>query len=190
MNRNGNGWMRWIALGLGLAIAAAVVFYVTRRQEGYTQAGPDPSRTIVAAAPAARPAPPELIFADESGRGLTLADFAGRVVLVNVWATWCPPCIAEMPSLDALQARLGGERFQVVAIAIDRGGAAVARRWFEANGIAALAVHAANPARFPNWEIPASFLIDAQGRLAWRGKGIFDWEGPEADQVVRELLNE
>src|SRR5207245_6917681 len=65
---------------------------------------------------------PDLGFEDGSGKALRLADFRGRVVVLNLWATWCLPCRKEMPTLDRLQAQLGGSAFEVVAISIDRGG--------------------------------------------------------------------
>ena len=65
---------------------------------------------------------PELTFEDEKGAPLTLADFHGKVVLLNIWATWCAPCRDEMPTLDSLQTQLGGEQFEVVALSIDHSG--------------------------------------------------------------------
>ena len=64
---------------------------------------------------------PNLRFADASGKPLSLADWQGKTVLLNLWATWCVPCRQEMPTLDALEAKLGGPNFQVVAVNIDRG---------------------------------------------------------------------
>ncbi|MEH6672683.1 TlpA family protein disulfide reductase, partial [Halopseudomonas sp.] len=61
---------------------------------------------------------PELAFEDEDGRPLTLADFKGKAILLNIWATWCLPCREEMPTLDSLQAQLGGEQFEVVALSV------------------------------------------------------------------------
>src|SRR5437868_3375330 len=65
---------------------------------------------------------PELSFADESGQSHTLAEFKGKVVLLNIWATWCAPCRKEMPTLDRLQAALGGPDFAAIALSIDRKG--------------------------------------------------------------------
>ena len=73
-----------------------------------------------------RPKPldlPEIAFADGDGKPKSLADFAGKVVLLNIWATWCVPCREEMPALDKLETKLGGKDFEVVAINIDKGGA-------------------------------------------------------------------
>src|SRR6266403_886929 len=77
-----------------------------------------------------RPAP-EIAFADGAGKTVSLADFRGRVVLVNLWATWCEPCIREMPSLDRLQAALGGDDFAILLVSQDRGGDSVVGPFFE-----------------------------------------------------------
>jgi thiol-disulfide isomerase/thioredoxin len=82
---------------------------------------------------------PELRFSDGEGRPLSLADFRGEVVLLNIWATWCVPCRKEMPTLDRLQTALGGTRFEVVALSIDRGDADAVRKYVE-TGIQRLAV--------------------------------------------------
>lgn len=129
-------------------------------------------------------------FADENGTPLTPADFAGRVVLVNLWATWCPPCVAEMPSLDRLQAALAGQDFQVVAISLDRGGPAVPRRWLDQAGLKQLRVFHAPPSDFPGALLPTSILVDRAGRVAWRGEGAFDWSRDEAVAEIRMLLAE
>jgi len=73
-----------------------------------------------------RPKPldlPEIAFAEGDGKPRSLADFSGKVVLLNIWATWCVPCREEMPALDKLETKLGGKDFEVVAINIDKGGA-------------------------------------------------------------------
>src|SRR5438045_7524425 len=73
---------------------------------------------------------PEISFTDDAGRPHTLADFKGRVVLLNIWATWCAPCRKEMPTLDRLQAALGGPDFAVIALSIDRKGPEVIKKFY------------------------------------------------------------
>ena len=67
---------------------------------------------------------PEIQFSDDAGRARSLADFLGKIVVLNIWATWCGPCRREMPTLDRLQAALGGKDFQVVALSMDQIGRA------------------------------------------------------------------
>lgn len=180
-----------VAVALILAAVAGALVAKLGSDGGISYTEPRGSGTLIAATPAAqRPAATDFAFTDSTGKPLTLADFRGRVVLVNLWATWCPPCIAEMPSLDALQQRLGGPGFQVVAISLDRGGTAIAKRWLDKAGLGALAVYAADAGQFVNALLPTSYLIDAEGRLAWEGKGAFDWEGEEAVKAVETLLAE
>jgi thiol-disulfide isomerase/thioredoxin len=112
------------------------------------------------------------------------------VLLVNLWATWCPPCVAEMPSIAALTQQLGGEGFQVLAIALDRGGAPVVARWYERNAITTLPIHLGNTADYQGALLPTSYLIDKSGKVAWQGSGAKDWASPEAVTVVKQLMAE
>jgi thiol-disulfide isomerase/thioredoxin len=84
---------------------------------------------------------PEVRFQDDQGRDLTLVDFQGRVVVLNVWATWCLPCRKEMPTLDRLQARLGGKDFLVVALSIDRKGVEAVRGFYQEIGVENLTIY-------------------------------------------------
>ncbi|MDX1541471.1 MAG: TlpA disulfide reductase family protein, partial [Geminicoccaceae bacterium] len=84
---------------------------------------------------------PEIQFEDGEGEPRSLADFRGQVVLLNVWATWCAPCRREMPTLDRLQAELGGPDFQVVALSIDRQGRAAVEEFYEEIGLETLPIY-------------------------------------------------
>lgn len=84
---------------------------------------------------------PEIQFQDGDGQPKTLADFSGKVVLLNIWATWCAPCRKEMPTLDRLQAKLGGPDFEVVTLSMDRGGADNVKKFFAEIGIEHLALN-------------------------------------------------
>lgn len=182
---------------IALALAGAGALVAKLGSDGglnYTEPRGNPSVTpgapIAPIAAAARQPAKDFAFTDEAGRPLRLAEFKGRVVLVNLWATWCPPCIAEMPSLDGLAARLGSPRFQVVAVSLDRGGAGIVRRWFDRTGIRSLTLYTASAGQFVDAVLPTSMLIDGDGRIAWQGHGAYDWEGPEAVGAVEALLAE
>src|SRR5213593_1216437 len=87
---------------------------------------------------ALHPAPkslPKIQFQDSEGKTLTLADFRGKLVLLNLWATWCLPCRHEMPTLDQLQAELGGPDFQVLALSMDRGGLEAIAKFYDEVGV-------------------------------------------------------
>ncbi len=129
----------------------------------------------------AKPLPlPELVFEDESGRERRLAEWRGRFVLLNLWATWCAPCKVEMPALDRLQAKLGGKEFDVVALSFDRAGPAAPRGFFEAEGIANLGLYIDKSGRgataLKAAGLPTTLLIDAEGREIARLAGIAAWD--------------
>lgn len=135
---------------------------------------------------------PELHFQDVADRRLTLADFRGKVVLLNIWATWCLPCRREMPALDRLQRVLGGAHFQVVALSIDTGGAPAVESYFESLGMHALGVYvdptmmAANALDITG--TPTTFLIDASGREIGRHVGPARWDSPGNEQFLRSFI--
>jgi thiol-disulfide isomerase/thioredoxin len=135
---------------------------------------------------------PELRFNDADGKEHTLADFRGKVVLLNIWATWCEPCREEMPALDRLQAKLGGERFQVLALSVDQQGPATARKFYAQVGIKALALYIDPTAKaaftVDAAGLPASLLVDRQGREIGRHLGAVRWDEPEVVQRLRRAI--
>jgi len=142
---------------------------------------------------ATKPKPvPELRFNDADGRAHTLADFRGKLVLLNIWATWCEPCREEMPALDRLQAKLGGERFLVVALSVDQQGPAIARRFYAETGIKALPLYIDPTAKaaftVDATGLPASLLIDRQGREIGRHLGAVKWDDPDVVQRLRRSI--
>jgi len=136
---------------------------------------------------------PEIHFADEEGHELTLGDFGGRVVLLNVWATWCVPCRKEMPTLDRLQARLGGKDFLVIALSIDREGVAPVKRFYQELKFEKLAIYVDPSGKgsrtlvIPG--VPATLLIDRQGRETARKMGAAEWDGPEMVSLVERTIH-
>lgn len=141
----------------------------------------------------AEPQPlPEIAFQGPEGERRTLADWRERVVLLNFWAVWCAPCLKEMPALDRLQAKLGQERFEVVAISIDRGDGAGPRAFFERLELRHLRLY-----RDPTNQssralklrgLPTTLLIDHQGRELGRLEGGADWDSAEAEALIRHYL--
>ncbi|MDE2166340.1 MAG: TlpA family protein disulfide reductase [Alphaproteobacteria bacterium] len=136
---------------------------------------------------------PELHFANADGKDLSLGDFRGRVVLLNLWATWCVPCRKEMPTLDRLDAKLGGPGFEVVALSIDRRGLAAVQPFFKELGIKALRIYldqsgkAAFTLDAPG--LPTTLLIDRDGREIARKIGPAEWDSPEIEEVIRQHLS-
>ena len=129
------------------------------------------------------PVQPEMSFTGPDGELVKLGDFKGQTILLNVWATWCAPCIKEMPTLDALQKELGSETFQVVTVSLDRT-QDDAEAWFEENGIENLtAYHDGSFALSAKLEVrglPISVIYNTRGMEMARVAGDADWASPEA----------
>lgn len=132
---------------------------------------------------------PEVRFIDGDGRNRALSDFNGKVVVLNVWATWCTPCREEMPTLDRLQGALGGDDFKVVALSIDRKGLAVVRKFYGEIGISYLATYVDSSGRaFRDLAVvglPTTLLIDRAGREIARLVGPTEWDTPDMIALLR-----
>ena len=139
------------------------------------------------------PAPQEASVGDVTGGRVRLPDFAGRVVLVNFWATWCAPCIREMPSLDRLQAKLGGEGLTVMAVSQDRKGLEKAAGFYEEAGLEHLGIFLDPKGEFARalgvTGLPTTFLVDTEGRMIGALQGPLEWDEPEAVELIRFYLN-
>jgi len=135
---------------------------------------------------------PEIKFLDADGRERTLADWRGKIVLLNLWATWCLPCRKEMPALDRLQATLGSDQFQVVAISVDRTGLTGAKKFLEETKTPNLSVYADPTARLASTlraaGLPATLLIDKEGRELGRLLGPAEWDGEAARRLIQANL--
>lgn len=135
---------------------------------------------------------PELTFFDGAGNEISLADFRGEVVVLNLWATWCAPCRREMPSLDRLQARFGGDGLEVIALSLDRGDVAKVREFYDELGISSLAIYHDPEARAGRElgapGLPTTILIDRNGQEVGRLLGPAEWDSEEAIAVIQALM--
>ena len=135
---------------------------------------------------------PEINFADGKGEALTLKNWEGRVVLLNLWATWCAPCRKEMPGLARLQKELGSAKFEVVALAVDRAGAQAAAKFLGSIEAKELALYVDATARSGTSlravGMPTTLLIDDQGREIGRLTGPAEWDSDEAKRLVQAYL--
>jgi thiol-disulfide isomerase/thioredoxin len=131
---------------------------------------------------------PDAAFKGPDDAPVTLAAFRGKPLLVNLWATWCAPCVAEMPTLDKLAAAQA-DTLTVLAVAQDLQGAAIVDPWFQKAGLSTL-----QPYLDPengllvayNSALPTTVLYDAEGREVWRIIGAIDWQGAEAKALLAE----
>lgn len=138
-----------------------------------------------------RPAP-AVQFTDAEGKAHSFTDFAGQGLVVNLWATWCPPCVAEMPALDRLSVMLAPEGVKVLALSSDRGGKAVVEAfyqrlnlrhldiWLDPRGAAARGIGARG--------LPTTLIIDRDGMERARLAGEAEWDAPPLVEAVRRLV--
>jgi thiol-disulfide isomerase/thioredoxin len=191
------GFLKWAIIAFA-AVGAVAVLYVIASASFKPAGAPDLNslakgemkKLVVASAPQPAPAIP---FTDGAGKTVTLAQFKGKVTVVNFWATWCGPCVTEMPSLAKLQAAYAGAPLQVVAISVDRADdVADARKFLAQHG--SLAFYSD-----PNYALPfgvtpriaglpTTIIYDRKGMELARLSGGADWSGRDAHAVIDAVL--
>lgn len=145
---------------------------------------------------------PAIPFWNAEGQSIDLGRFRGKVVLLNFWATWCVPCVYEMPALDRLQAKLGGQGFSVVAVSIDEEGKGTVTPFFRKLGLTHLAVYldpdqrlghlyatGTNREGFALYGLPISYIIDAKGRVLGYIIGATEWTSEQATTFLRYFMD-
>jgi thiol-disulfide isomerase/thioredoxin len=169
----------FIRISLGLMVifsSGAVSFAAAAFNFAATDAGPVP----------------EVTFLDGDGQERSLQEFQGRVVVLNLWATWCAPCRKEMPSLDRLQAELGGDDLEVIALAVDRGDLDQIAAFYDELGVTNLTLYhdptakAGRVLRAPG--LPTTVVIDRQGNEIGRVLGDAEWDGEEVASLLKEAI--
>jgi cytochrome c biogenesis protein CcmG, thiol:disulfide interchange protein DsbE len=135
---------------------------------------------------------PDFVATDlETGKPVSLADYKGQVVLLNVWATWCEPCKVEMPSMEQLERDLGPRGLKIVAVSVDAGGPSGVRQFAHDMGLTFRILHdpAANIERiYQTTGVPESFVINRAGRIEKKVVGATDWTSSVNEALVRRLL--
>jgi thiol-disulfide isomerase/thioredoxin len=192
---------RAVLAGAGLAAAGTVAaLWLARKPPPrvltLTPEGQAPHvalQTMSALVPTDPPRPvAELAYVDAAGARHLLSEFAGRGVVLNLWATWCAPCVAELPSLAALARAVANEPLVVLPLSTDRGGAAVVTRFYQEHGITGLpvaldpkgAVTEAVGAR----GLPTTLIIDRAGHERARLEGAADWASAEARAAISKFV--
>ena len=137
---------------------------------------------------------PEIEFEDVNGKQFTLKDFEGKYVLLNVWATWCPPCRKELPDLQGLQQQLGGNQFQVIALSTDAGRLQSVQRLYQELDLdeGGIFIDETGSAmrRLGIFAMPTTLLIDPQGQEIGRKPGPADWDSTSALTFFEEQMIE
>ena len=136
---------------------------------------------------------PDGVFVTQDGASHRLSEFKGRGMVVNMWATWCAPCVAEMPSLQALSKALAPHDIAVLPLSSDRGGADTVGAWYEAHGITALPVlldpKGALARAFNARGVPTTLIINTKGQVIARLEGAADWGSASAQALVKRLAS-
>lgn len=196
---------RTAVVGIGAAVAATVAAATWLRKPPAPEiatpvvgpsAGPAPApelRALDALKLTDPPVPPaDASFTDADGTTHRLSDFRGKGLVVNLWATWCVPCVAELPSLAALANRTAGSDIAVLAISSDRGGADVVRKFLASHDIAKLGIWLDPKGEATRaWGargIPTTLLIDREGRERARFEGSADWSSDRSMVRLKELI--
>ncbi len=135
---------------------------------------------------------PDITFSDGEGKALKLTDFKGKTVLLNLWATWCAPCRQEMPSLDRLQQALGSEKFEVVALSLDRQGIAASKKFLDDVGAKALKLYVDETAKqglaLKLVGMPTTILINKDGLEVGRLAGEAEWDSEDAKALIQGVM--
>jgi thiol-disulfide isomerase/thioredoxin len=134
---------------------------------------------------------PIVAFEAPNGDPVTLGDFRGRPLLVNLWATWCGPCVKEMPTLDAVASR-ESERLQVMVISQDSQGHAAVDPWWGKQNFKLLQPYLDKKSdlgfAYSTGMVPTTVLYDKDGKEVWRVIGGMNWDGPRANTLLAETL--
>ncbi|MEQ9260803.1 MAG: TlpA disulfide reductase family protein [Roseovarius sp.] len=134
----------------------------------------------------------ESAFETESGESMTLAEFEGKVVLLNFWATWCAPCRKEMPMLSELQTELGGEQFEVVTLATGRNPPPAMKAFFEEIGVENLPLHRDPQSKVARemgvLGLPITVILNREGEEIARLQGDAHWSSDSAKAILRALI--
>ncbi|HEX4302709.1 MAG TPA: TlpA disulfide reductase family protein [Rhizomicrobium sp.] len=182
---------RWIYTALAAALITAAALFILYGMQGkpvHADAGPPAALAPFALAKAPVP---QVAVSDATGARLSLASFKGHYVLLNLWATWCAPCVRELPALAHLKTALGKSGVQVIAVDVGRGTPAEARSFLDAHDAKSLDAYVdSNIAllrAFGAYGLPLTVLIDPQGREIGRSVGPAAWDAPDAIAWFKSL---
>jgi thiol-disulfide isomerase/thioredoxin len=191
------GFLKWALWGAALFGVAAVVYIIV--QASFKPEQDNGLKSVARGAMAklelpAEPAPaPSTRFYDADGKPLRIADFRGKVLVLNLWAIWCPPCVAEMPTLAKLQAEYAGKPVAVVPISVDTAQAADKAKLFIAEH-PPLAFYSDRDMKLPFAfkppvpGMPTTIIYGPDGVERARLSGGADWSGPDARAVIDAVL--
>jgi len=204
-NHGANGRRRIVLVAVAALIAIVVAVAALYRAGTEFVIGRDQQQSAVPAVAGAVPSEafnfsffnpprplPALHFVDGEGRSLTLADFRGRPIVLNIWATWCIPCRKEMPALDRLQAAFDKSELLVVPLSIDHQGLPVVEAFYRNIGLKTLGLYLDRPGKAASElhtvGVPTTLIIDRQGREIGRKVGPAEWDSADTIALLRDHL--
>ena len=185
-----------VALLLIVLFARALPDAAARAREGWRKTAessceslqPAPSSPVLGSFPVKAP---DFTLKDYSGRAVTLSSLRGSVVLVNFWATWCPPCRAEVPSLEKLAAAMGGKSFRLLAVSVDDDWPTV-RKFFAKGTPLEILLDTSRkvPLSYGTEKFPESFLVDKEGNIRYFVVSDRDWSTHDVAACVDAMIDE
>ena len=176
-----------IALVLFIGFTVVFIFVSIKVIRPLFQEQPESSGSLVMDKPA-----PEFSYPDLGGRNVSLSQHKGKVVLINVWATWCKPCVDEMPSLERLYQKFKDQPFEILAVSIDADGKESVAPFMAKHKLSFPALlDQKGDIRGPYGitGVPESFIIDRNGRMVKKIVGPLNWTSPQIIQYVHQLIN-
>lgn len=174
---------RAVVLFLSIITAFAILYVLQEKDSIFNVANRLP---LNVGAPA-----PDFAFPGLDGKMVKLTDYRGKVVFINIWATWCPPCVEEMPSMQKLYKELEGKGFEILAVSIDSLGLKVVAPFVKKYKLtfpALLDPEGSIQDLYRTSGIPESFIIDKKGIIAKKVIGPLDWTRPEIKQIFQDLI--
>jgi len=134
---------------------------------------------------------PEFSLLSLDGKAISLASYRGKVVMVHFWATWCPPCVEELPTLERLNRAYAGKDLEILAISVDEGGAGAVGQFMQKNRFALPVM--LNPdqsvaRQYGTIKFPETYLVDREGIVRRKVIGAVDWTSPAAQEIIQAMV--
>lgn len=166
-----------------IIIGVGIIVLLQTKDSSFNLSGkPGPGKVVSA---------PNFTLPGIDGKMVSLSDFKGKVVLLNIWATWCPPCVDEMPSMEKLHQKMKGENFEILAVSIDEDGAKAVIPFMEKHNLSFTALidtKGALKSLYQTTGVPESFIVDSEGIIVGKVIGARDWGSPDTIGYFRNLV--
>ncbi len=176
----GASWKEAVLLLIFIVLIAFVAVYFITREKGQEV-------KIIGVADKA----PEFSLPAVDGKPISLSGYRGKVVMVHFWATWCPPCVEEMPTLETLYRALRGKDFEVLAISADEDGAGAVTAFMRKNRLSLPVLFDPGgtvASSYGTFKLPETYIVDREGVVRYKELGARDWSAPESAAIVKNII--